>query len=506
MAKRATKPKPARAGGIVHTPRMPARAVVRARYDAAQTTPDNQQHWAATDGMSPDASAGAAVRQTLRNRCRYEYANNSYAKGVVDTLATDCVGGTGPRLQMLTDDDELNEAVEQDFADWAEEVRLAETLRTMRAARAHSGEAFGLMATNPGLASDVKLDVSLVEADQITDPFTFLPTDSVVDGIEFDRYGNPRTYSVLRYHPGGLAVAGLYGRDDFDSWPAKFVLHYYRPDRPGQHRGVPDLTPAIQLFAELRRYCAAVIAAAETAADFAAVLYSDSPPEEGTATTEIAAMDTVELTRRMATVVPQGWKLGQVSAEQPVTTYGDFVDKKLEEIARCLGMPWTIAALNSSKANMSASYLDGQRYANAVAVDRARLEVQLNRLLDTWLTEWRKVRDVPPSRLPDRFPHQWFWPSLGHHADPGKVASARTEALKNGTTTIAYEYAREGRDWEKEQESAAKSLGVSLPEYRKLVVQGIFGPPPAPPAAKATEDASEADGEEEAAETADEAR
>jgi capsid protein len=469
---------------VVH---RPARvALVRARFDAAQTTDENRNHWAAADALSPDAAASPGVRQALRNRCRYEYANNSYCKGVVDTLATDAVGGTGPRLQMLTGSEELNDAIETDFADWAEEIGLAEVLRTMRAGRAHSGEVFGLMATNPGLDHDVKLDLTIVEPDQVTDPYLSMPDPTVIDGIEYDTYGNPAFYNVLRFHPGGLLMSGMYGMDDFKRWPAKYVLHYYRPDRPGQHRGIPDLTPAVQLFAELRRYAAAVIAAAETAADFAAVLQSESPADSDNATPAStvdgpATMDAIDLARRMATVLPQGYKLGQIHAEQPVTNYPDFVDKKLEEIARCLGVPWTIAALNSSKANMSASYLDGQRYANTVAVDRTRLECLLNRLLDAWLTEWVKVRRPPA--VPERLRHQWFWPSLGYHADPGKVASARTEALKNGTTNLPLECAKEGRDWAKDQDAAAKSLGISVDEYRQLLRDTLFKPTPAPGAA-----------------------
>ena len=35
------------------------------------------------DGLSPDAAMTPYVRRTLRNRARYEVANNSYAKGMV---------------------------------------------------------------------------------------------------------------------------------------------------------------------------------------------------------------------------------------------------------------------------------------------------------------------------------------------------------------------------------------------------------------------------------------
>ena len=73
---------------------------VRAKFDSAQTTPDNRRHWANADYLSADAAASPEVRRLLRSRARYEVANNSYARGIVLTLANDVVG-TGPRLQML---------------------------------------------------------------------------------------------------------------------------------------------------------------------------------------------------------------------------------------------------------------------------------------------------------------------------------------------------------------------------------------------------------------------
>ena len=79
---------------------MPMANVVRARYDAAQTTAENARHWAMADAMSADCAASADIRKKLRERARYEVANNSYAKGIVLTLANDCIG-TGPRLQLL---------------------------------------------------------------------------------------------------------------------------------------------------------------------------------------------------------------------------------------------------------------------------------------------------------------------------------------------------------------------------------------------------------------------
>ena len=84
--------------------RTPPKQLVRARFDAAQTTRDNWRHWSAADHLSADMEAAPEVRRTLRMRSRYEVANNSYARGLVQMLANDTIG-TGPRLQMLSADE-----------------------------------------------------------------------------------------------------------------------------------------------------------------------------------------------------------------------------------------------------------------------------------------------------------------------------------------------------------------------------------------------------------------
>ena len=108
--------------------------LVRAKFDAAQTTPDNRKHWANADYFSADAAANPEVRRTLRSRARYEVANNSYARGIVLTLANDVIG-TGPRLQMLLGDGEnagTNRTIEAEFGRWARAVGLGEAYHEHR--------------------------------------------------------------------------------------------------------------------------------------------------------------------------------------------------------------------------------------------------------------------------------------------------------------------------------------------------------------------------------------
>ena len=238
------------------SPRQPFFSRLRAKYDAANTTLDNLKHWSRADGLSAAAANSPDVRRTLRNRSRYEVANNSYARGITLTLANDVVG-TGPRLQMLTADDAANRFVEAEFFAWCEAVGLSEKLRTMRLARVADGESFGLLTSNERLATPVNLDLRLIEADQVASPTLAPDTRRYLDGIQFDAYGNPVTYDVLKNHPGD----GFFVLDDgFNTVPAVDVVHYFRCDRPGQIRGIPDITPALPLFAQLRRFTLAVLA------------------------------------------------------------------------------------------------------------------------------------------------------------------------------------------------------------------------------------------------------
>lgn len=142
---------------------------LRGKYDSALTSDNNRRHWANADGLSSNAANNPEVSRVLRNRSRYEVANNSYAKGVVLTLANDVIG-TGARLQLLTEDAEANPRIELEFARWAKAIGLAEKLRTMRMACASDGEAFAILINNERLPTAIKLDLRLVEADQVTTP------------------------------------------------------------------------------------------------------------------------------------------------------------------------------------------------------------------------------------------------------------------------------------------------------------------------------------------------
>lgn len=156
------------------------------------------------DGLSANATNDPETRRRLRNRSRYEVANNCYAAGLLDTIADDLIG-TGPRLQLNTgtDNREADRAVEILLARWFCDTGFCDKLRIMHLSRQRDGECYGLFTHNRQLPdSGVQLDVRLIETDQCDTPWPFITDATVVDGVKIDQQGNPLGYYFSKHHPG----------------------------------------------------------------------------------------------------------------------------------------------------------------------------------------------------------------------------------------------------------------------------------------------------------------
>ncbi len=418
---------------------------IRARYDAAQLTADDRNHWVHADSLSARSANNPAVRERLRNNARYEVANNCYARGIVDTIA-DVVIGYGPTLSFRRDprqplEMEALRELAQLFNDWAEEIDLWGKLRTMRIAKCQDGEAFAIFRTNTRLPF-VQLDLQLIEAEQVTDGINQSWDPTRVDGIETDKQGNITGYRILPEHPGD-AVSVSIGQPVLV--PAGQVLHWYRIDRPGQLRGIPEITPALPLFAQLRRFTLATLTAAETAADFAAVITSDIVPDDE----QSNPFDEIDIARGMMLTLPDGRKIQQLQAEHPTTTYEMFKREILQEIGRCLQLPRLAVLLDASGYNYASGRLDKQVMDRSIEVERHACEVRiLRKVWDAWFAEAMRMPGYLPAAVEAGLAiHlRWLWRELGH-VDREKEAKGAELDLKIGKTTLAEECARNGEDW-----------------------------------------------------------
>lgn len=438
---------------------------LQARYDNATTTPDNQRQWGAVDYLSAKAANSFAVRRQLRNRSRYEVANNPYLYGIVNGNADDLIG-TGPTLQIQTGDAAYNREVEAAFNAWADEVNLTEKLRTCKLGRTVDGEGFLILKSAPSLEHPVKLFPVDVEADQVTNPAPANLGEFWVDGVTLDPITErPTHYHVMAHHPGDYYFAD-FNPGKTAKVDAANVVHWYPKFRAGQVRGVPVFTPSLDLFLELRAFRRAVVRAAETAADFAAVLEQElGAAYEGTEDGAYTPFSTAPIKRGMFVTLPPRTKLHQMNAAQPATTYEGFQQNCLAEAVRPLAYPLNLALGTSQRFNFSSAQLDHINYRNVLDVERADCErVVLAKLFRTWWFEaalagavrlWKGALTPPP--------FAWHWPG---YQPLNPLADAQTDAARiaGGTLTLQEFWAKRGRDYR----DVLAQLAVEKNELAKL--------------------------------------
>jgi len=453
----------------------------RAYYEAAESKGYMANHWAKADSRDVNGPIFDSLAK-VRNRCRFEVANNSLALAAVTALA-DAVVGEGPRLQMTTEDSDVNTSIELAFEAWCRvcDFRGMQTfgqiLRMVGAFnQADSGEGFIVTKSVRNNLSPVALRLLVVESDRIDTPFGKSYYSDVIEGIEVGEEGLPVAYYLSKKHPGDYYSSNIL--DEYDRIPADSVIHLFRPTRPGQSRGFPWLSTVLNQFAELRSYASSTLKAADVAARMAAVLETDSSLLPGSGD-DYEAFDPVEIESGSMITLPKGLKLSQFKSENPSATYKEFYDCKLREIGRAFNMPFNVISGDSSSYNYSSGRLDFQNWWKYVGVLQSWIERSVcDRVFKKWLQEAMLVpgtidfggldEEVILAAIPE-----WYWPGI-EHVDPLKEANAQTVCLENKTTSLSTEYAKAGKDWEKElrQIKREKDLIDELALTKIVVTKG----------------------------------
>jgi lambda family phage portal protein len=442
----------------------PSAGTMRLRFDAAQTNRHNEASFINADTLGPVSYLNPHVRQVIRKRARYEYQNSPFCFGMVTSLADDTIG-TGPKLQVELEDMEDSELVESLFGEWADEIDFAGKLHTMRGAKAVDGETFATLGANLGLESPVKLDFKTIEAEMIGSPSALNGFDLYSDGIIYDDFGNPAAYIVLDAHPGDSFLSLGTG---FETVRAPEMIHLYDVLRPGQRRGVSEFVAALPLFEQERRYGKAVLSAAETAANHAAIFQTSAQPD-GEDEDEPEAYDEIPLERSMGLFLPKGYTVAQMRAEQPTTVYDAYQACLIRQMGRCLQMPFHIASGDASKYNYSSARLSDKHYLKRIRNQRELFRRKaLKRLFRRW---WEEARLIPGLLSPNLRglasppAHSWSWDGT-ENIDPTKDATGDTIDLANYATTYSEIHAKYGTDWRKSfrqrarEEQMKRDLGL----------------------------------------------
>jgi lambda family phage portal protein len=196
----------------------------------------------------------------LRARSRQAVRNDGYARMAVDRLVSNIVGaGIAPQSKAPTR--EFRARLHALWLDWTDQADATGALDfyglQSQVVRAwlEGSEAFTRL--RPRLASDelfVPLQLQVIESEQCPIDYTTVNArtgNRVRAGVEFDAIGRRAAYWFYRQHPGDPQDLN---RADLVRVAGDQVAHLYDPLRPGQIRGVPQLTQALIVLQEAGKW------------------------------------------------------------------------------------------------------------------------------------------------------------------------------------------------------------------------------------------------------------
>ena len=330
-------------------------------------------------GSKAEMSADSAILPdlpTLREESQHLHRNNAIAAGALKTNVTKVVG-TGlnvksqiDRALLGLDDDQANaweQAAEREYR-LATETREIDSERHL-SFKLYQGLSFlktledGDVLINlprfrrPG--SPYTLKLQMIEAARLTNPDFRQDSTETAGGITKDKSGAPDKYHVLNSHPGNARMAFLSASKDkyewstltaFDSDGSPLVLHLFDKTRPGQSRGVPYLSPVVELIKQLGRYTDAEVMAAVVSGMLTVFVtnetgmpdFNPAPTEQNPDGDPSKQVDTTGLELGYGNVVGlmPGEKVESPTPGRPNTAFDGFMMSILRQIGVALELPF----------------------------------------------------------------------------------------------------------------------------------------------------------------------
>jgi lambda family phage portal protein len=325
--------------------------------------------------------------QTLRESSQNLARNNCLAAGALDTSVARVVGnGIFPKPKIDRTVLNLSDEEAEKFEETAEKeyLRVTET-REFDAERHVPFSVWQGMAwystlrdgdslvnlprfSRPG--SDAMLKVQLIPAARLSNPRGQRDTRRMVAGVSKDQWGAPVKYHVSRFHPGNrLGYRYLDKKTEqwqtlaaFDNDGSPLALHLYDKKEGGQTRGVPYLSPVIELIKQLGRYTDSEVMAAVVSAMLTLFVESeaggvgiDNRGTEVGATNGEVADDLKKVDFDMGAIVglPAGKKITVAESKRPSENFEPFFKAICDQIGVALGQPGILLIKDFSAANYS---------------------------------------------------------------------------------------------------------------------------------------------------------
>lgn len=476
----------------------------------------------ATFGWNPVAASADAdllpELDTLLARSRDLNRNNGLMAGGLQTLRDNIVGSVlklsaMPDYRLLGWSREQARAwgntTEAQFRSWGETTEcdagrslnlLGIALQGLGAAMLN-GDAIALPVWLPRPGAKWNTRLMLIEADRLSTPIGMEHRPDIRGGIEFDQFGAPVAYHILKTHPGD-ALGGLLGVMSgasplqweripaFTSWGRRRVIHLHDKERTGQSRGKPIVTAVMREFHMAGQYSSNELQASVANSLVAAFLESDLSPDASAAlfgedpraqwTQSVKQAQQIRKLKGAAVIpLPVGARLSSFTPGRPNPSFEAFMLATLRHIAAGLNLPYELLVKDFSKSNYSsarAALLEAWRYF--LGRRRWLVDYWLRPIYELWLEEAINAGHVEaPGYYDNRYSYsrcKFIFGGKGW-VDPVKEAQAAVLRMAAGLSTLERECAEQGDDFEEvlDQQAIEKAmrqergLSTATPEATK---------------------------------------
>ena len=392
------------------------RVHARMQIDAAQAfTGASRSRPAMREWRTSKGSADDDVNpelETLRSRSRDLERNNPIAHGALKTKTTYVIG-TGLRPEPSIDADYLGLTSEQAEALQAKIAREFElvagspegdasrrkTFYQKQSELYHSaltnGDSFLLLPFFERGAWPYHTRFRSVEADRVTNPNNKRDSETLSGGFELDDNGATAAIHILQ---GAASRRFFRSKAQWQRVPlyrddgARNVLvHANHSMRAGQTRGVPDLSPVIEVIKQAGRYIDAELMASVISSKFTVFIKSDraggggdayAPGGGGGALDDDGDEDDDDTPRDLrlgdglVSELEEGESIETANPGRPNAQFDPFVTALWRQIGGALGIPFEIL-LKHFTASYSASRAALLQFASYILVDRADFVVDV---------------------------------------------------------------------------------------------------------------------------------
>lgn len=440
------------------------------RYDGGRVT-RRTQGWLPGDA-TPDVILDADLG-LLRARSRDLVRNNPYASAGLDMMVSYQVG-TGIVPQSQTGDATLDAQANALWEAWAPHADGAGRLHVYglqaqaARSRAEAGEVLAMLRPMPAAeararGTPVPLAVHVMEADHLDITPGFTATDQdVTQGVRHDKWGRPIAYRIRVDHPGGKTPHW-----ETVEIPARYMLHLFRQDRPGQVRGVPDLAPVMTRLRMLDEYEDAALAQAIVQACVAAFVTSEADDNDG----PLEGGDD-KRQRKITPAMIERLRPGEkVDFLEPTGTsaFADFARHQLRAVATGLGLTYDLMTGDLTQANYSS--LRAGRLAFKRRLEQLQWTLLIPRLCqpmwDAFVTAAQADGALPPR--PGPWPVEWAPPRF-EMVDPLKDSIAIQMQLRLGLISWGQAVAEMG--WDPAKQAAELALWNAKHDELGLILDG----------------------------------